>query len=411
MNDNDANTGILFALRAIAVTRDADNNLILPDVENALRRATMGLGRELELPGHTADITHLEFSPDGRRVATSGPDASGSGTLHRVNRSRNSGNVICSISARTRKNSRRMWNRPLGDFLDFETGSVLRHIGFRGFDLSQMGFSPDGKLMLWGTMQETFVSDGAGPEKMFVGHGAVFSADGKMLATILDQAVKLWDVGSGRELRTLERTLEGGFNRVAFSPDGKRLAFDNFVAGTVFDLASGRIGNIGPFTAITCFLRCRQSQLSALAVLGYDLRILDASSGRELSSPVNRLRQDIPLGDSHPAEHFRLLREKIVEQAWDLSSPQPALVLDTDVYNDRSFAVLDWGGTMAAKIKGAGVGISAGNLMIDLPEHVSRTRPVAALVPTQSGSSRPMAKGRVRVWRSGFRTPSEGRPW
>ena len=51
-----------------------------------------------------------------------------------------------------------------------------------------------------------------------------FSPDGKLLASgSHDKTVKLWDVATGREIRTLEGH-SGGVISVSFSPDGKLLA-------------------------------------------------------------------------------------------------------------------------------------------------------------------------------------------
>lgn len=60
-----------------------------------------------------------------------------------------------------------------------------------------------------------------------------FSPDGRRLAGIARDIVKMWDVGTGHEVLTLrgapERHWDPAFNpRVAFSPDGKRLVGTNW---------------------------------------------------------------------------------------------------------------------------------------------------------------------------------------
>ncbi len=395
--DNDANTGIPFALRAIAITREADG-LILPDAEDALRRTARSVAQELELPGHAEDIKYLEFSPDGRRVATSGADAV---RIWDVAQSEQVARFkkcdLLEFSADWKKLA--CGNPPLGDFLDFETGEVIRHVGAHGVDLKKMGFSLDGKLMLWETPEETNVSDGAGFERKFAGHGAVFSADAKMLATILDNAVKLWDVASGSELRTRE----GEFDRVAFSPDGKRFAFAGSSSAGIFDLASG---NVIPFDSdgrISCIAFTPDSSRLAV-ILRNRLRVVDASSGSVLTASVDALNSRTCRFT--PGRNTLVAHSNDFTGAWDLDPNPPA-----ELVTFRGDRALDWDGDvmMMAGANGsrgtiAGFGKdTTGKVGIvlpsrDLPSRDTGPVPAAVFSPDAKKVVTSDGKGRVRVW-------------
>jgi WD40 repeat protein len=79
-----------------------------------------------------------------------------------------------------------------------------------------------------------------------------FSVDGKRVAAAGPQAVHVWDVNAGREQFTLPGGLGQGVTRLAFSPDGRRLAtgtrlyFNNlrYLPGvvTVWDLETRKAG-------------------------------------------------------------------------------------------------------------------------------------------------------------------------
>ena len=94
---------------------------------------------------------------------------------------------------------------------------VLRTL--RGFD--GVLLIPDGHILTWGDGQKTTMWDLASgaPSGTLGADGVIaFSPNNRIL---LDQSLRLWDIGSGQLLRTL-----GGPEDVyaAFSPDGKSLA-------------------------------------------------------------------------------------------------------------------------------------------------------------------------------------------
>src|SRR5438067_2900 len=67
-------------------------------------------------------------------------------------------------------------------------------------------------------------------------NSVAFSPDGKILASgSVYNTVKLWDVTTGAELRTLD---SGNVTSVTFSPDGKTLAIGSFELD-LWDVATG----------------------------------------------------------------------------------------------------------------------------------------------------------------------------
>jgi WD40 repeat protein/tRNA A-37 threonylcarbamoyl transferase component Bud32 len=101
--------------------------------------------------------------------------------------------------------------------------------------------SPDGKVRVWNARTGLLLSSPEGHTKN--ASGVHWSPDGSLLASAGRGAVKVWDAGTGREVRTLGRSEM--FTSVCFSPDGKRLAAatgEQLKAGEVrvWDVGTGR---------------------------------------------------------------------------------------------------------------------------------------------------------------------------
>jgi WD40 repeat protein len=152
------------------------------------------------LQGHRDTIKALSFSPDGKTLASGSDDQ----TI-------------------------RLWDLAP---LNLNAREVLTaHSGF----VNALAFSPDGKLLASGSSDQTVrLWDLSGPKAQARGqslkghtnpvYSVAFAPDGKLLVSGgSDQTIRLWNVANGTEVGKYERHISS-INALAFTSDGKTLA-------------------------------------------------------------------------------------------------------------------------------------------------------------------------------------------
>ncbi len=279
-------------------------------------------GKEIKtLKGHTEDVNSVSFSPDGTTLVSASRDntvklwnvntGKGVKTLKRHTQRVNhlsfslDGKILASAS---RDDTVKLWNVNTGREIKTLRGykSLVRSsstvgskILFESFFECSLSFSSDAKTFAVtsdGNMVKLWDVNSSRELKTLKGHtmfvrDVKFSPDNKTLASAsADRTVKLWDINSGKEIKTLEGHASN-VNSVSFSPDGKILASasdDNMVK--LWDINSGKEiktleGREGITSKISS-VRFSPDGKIILAIASDDntMKLWDINSGKEIKS-------------------------------------------------------------------------------------------------------------------------------
>jgi WD40 repeat protein len=284
-------SGHKYFVNTVAVTRDG-KHIVSGSFDRAVKLWDSESGRELRtFAGHKFEVCAVAVMPDGKHIVSgsrddtvklwdveSGRELRTFGHKSAINALAVTPDGLHAVSA-SYDGTVRVW--------DIESGSELRTLGHKN-EVRAVTVTPDGKyivsasdqmLKLWnlnceyeclrarhkGAVYAVIVTpDGqhvisasydrtikvwdieSGRElRTLGGHDDTVAAlamtpDGQLLISgSWDKTMKIWDWKNGRELRTLARHVLG-FNELAVTPDGRRVISGNYhEAVRVWDLASG----------------------------------------------------------------------------------------------------------------------------------------------------------------------------
>ena len=287
----------------------------------------------LTIEGHLDGVNCVAFSPDGQRIVTG------------------SGDVFMTTADHTAK----VW--------DATSGKQLLTLKGHSGGIRSVAFSPDGRRIVTGSSDRTAkVWDAATGQELLrlIGHtdevaSVAFSSDGRRIVTgsgpslpSFDCTAKVWETATGKQLLTLKGHA-GGVFAVAFAADGRRIVTGSHDhTAKVWDAASGKelLTLKGHNGAVLSAAFSPDSQRIVTGSEDQTAKVWDASNGEELFTLKGHAAQINSLVFSANGEQIVTVsgdwRSKVdhTVKVWDAAGSKEVVILkgDSDTLDCSAFS-------------------------------------------------------------------------